>query len=108
MPPPTSVTVILPTGVIIAGSSPNLTCNVELSPVVDVAVTVTTVLTGPAGFVTTNTAQPVMGSTTNHTSTAMIDAARNGTYTCQANVNSSPFIIGGEMMSGTANISVGM
>lgn len=46
--------VIPPTGAIIAGSSQNLTCNVEMSPVVDVLVTVSTVWTGPAGFTTTN------------------------------------------------------
>ena len=62
----------------------------------DVPVTVNTVWTGPDGFMTTNTAQPVMGSTTTYASTAMVSSfGRNqsGNYTCTATVNAiSPFI----------------
>jgi hypothetical protein len=74
---------------IIAGSSINLTCTVELSPFVDVPVTVNTEWSGPAGFITTNTAQPVVGRPT--TSTAMVNSSRSGreqsgNYTCKATV----------------------
>ena len=51
------------------GSDVNLTCTVELSPAVDVPVTVNTVWTGPDGFMTTNTAQPV---TTTYTSICLL------------------------------------
>ena len=88
---PITVTVTPPMGsmIIIAGSSPNLTCTVELSPLVDLKVKLTTVWTGPAGFMTTNTAQPVMGSTTTYTSTAMISSIgreQSGNYTCTVTV----------------------
>ena len=54
------------------GSDVTLTCTVNLSTVVNVEVDVNTVWTGPAGFMTTNTAQPVMGSTTTYTSSATV------------------------------------
>ena len=105
VPAPSMVTVTPPSGVIIAGSSPNLTCTVELSPAVDVPVTVNTVWTGPDGFMTTNTAQPVMGSTTTYTSTAMVNSFgrdQSGVYTCTATVNStSSFLTGSGSQSGT-------
>ena len=82
-----------PPAVPIVESSINLTCTVELSQLVDVPVTVTTEWTGPAGFMTSNTAQPVMGSEpTTYTSTAsMVNASmsgreRSGNYTCKATV----------------------
>lgn len=68
---------------IFAGSSPNLTCIVELSPLVDVPVTVSTAWTGPAGFTTTTIAQPVMGTTTNYTSAvvvASIGSSQSGNF----------------------------
>ena len=79
-----------------------LTCTVVLSPAVDVPVTVNTVWTGPDGFMISNAAQPVMGSSTTYTSVAMVSSfGRNqsGNYTCTAIVNSlttsrSPFLIG--------------
>ena len=80
------------------GSAVTVTCTVELSSMVDVPVTVTTVWTGPAGFMTTNIAQPVMGNTTIYASTAMIGLfGRNqsGIYTCAATISSAslnPFI----------------
>ena len=64
----------------------------ELSPFVDVPVTVTTEWTGPEGFMTSNTAQQVSGSrTTTYTSTAMVSSSRSGrdhsgNYTCKATV----------------------
>ena len=78
------------------GSNVTLTCTVELSPAVDVPVTVNTVWTGPAGCMSNNTAQPVMGSTTTYTSTAIVSSFgrdQSGSYTCTATVSSvSPFI----------------
>ena len=73
------------------GSNVTLTCTVELSPAVDVPVTVNTVWTGPAGFRTTNTAQPVMGSSTTYITTAIVRSFgrdRSGNYTCTATVSS--------------------
>ena len=107
VPPPASVTVIPPSGAIIAGSSQNLTCNVELSLAVDVPVMVSIVWTGPVGFTATNIAQPVMGSTTNYTLTTRVDAIRNGNYTCQASINPSLFITSDGTMPDTATLSVG-
>ena len=72
------------------GSSVTLTCAVELSPAVDVPVTVSTVWTDPDGFMTTRTAQPVMGSSTNYAATYMISSFRrsnSGIYSCQATVS---------------------
>ena len=88
-----------------------MTCNVELSPLVNVPVNVTTMWTGPAGFMTTNTAQPVVGSTTNYTSTVVVDSfGRNesGIYSCSATASTtSPFHRDSASTSGTARISVG-
>ena len=64
----------------------------ELSPAVDVPVTVNTVWTGPDGFMTTNTAQPVMGSTAIYTGTTIVSSfGRNqsGNYSCTATVSSN-------------------
>lgn len=48
------------------GSTVTLICTVELSLLVDFPVTINLVWTGLAGFITTNTAQPVMGRTTTY------------------------------------------
>ena len=94
VPAPTRVAVA-PLAVPIIESSINLTCTVELimSQLVDVPVTVTTEWTGPAGLMTSNIAQPVMGSdpTTYYISTAMVNASmsgreQSGNYTCKATV----------------------
>ena len=78
------------------GSNVTLTCIVELSPAVDVPVTVNTVWSGPPGFGTTNTAQTVMGSNATYISTAMVSSfnrKKSGDYTCTATVISeSPYI----------------
>ena len=71
------------------GSAVTLTCTVELSPAVDIPVTVNAMWTGPAGFMTTNTAQPFMGSTTTYTSIAMVNSFgrdQSGNYTCKVTV----------------------
>ena len=93
------------------GSAVTMTCTVELSPVVNIPVNVTTVWTGPAGLMTTNTAQPVVGSTTNYASTAMIRSfGRNesGVYTCTATATTtSAYLRDSASHSGTATLTVG-
>ena len=108
MPAPTSVVVTTPVDAVIAGSSPNLTCTVKLSPAVDVPVTVNTVWTGPALTTVTPTSS-VMKNLTRYVTMAMVDAARNGSYTCQATVSSSSqFTTGGGSISAATVITVGM
>ena len=97
------MTVTAPVSVI-AGSSVTLTCAVELSPVVDVAVTVNTEWVGPGGvmFMPANPVPAVMVNITTYTSTVSVSAARNGSYTCQATITS------GGTTSGLTGITVGM
>ena len=71
------------------GSTVTLTCDVELSSVVDLPVTVNTVWTGPAVFTTTNATQPVKGNPTVYTSTVMVSSLsrdKSGYYTCTVTV----------------------
>ena len=95
------------------GSIVTLTCVVELSPSVDVSVIVNTVWTGPAGFMTTNTAQPVMGSNTTHTSTAMVHSFgrdQSGQYICTAHVTSlhnSQYTTDSTTVYGAAQVTIG-
>ena len=90
VPAPTSVTVT--NGPVNVGSTVTLTCTVELSPAVDVPVTVNTVWTGTAGFRIANTAQQ-MGNSDIYISTTTVTNDYSGDYTCTATVTStSPFI----------------
>ena len=113
VPTPTSVILSPPYPGIIrpVGSSITMTCTVELSSVVNVPVNVTTLWAGPAGFMTTNIAQSVMGSTTNYTSTAMVESfGRNesGVYTCTATATTtSPFVRDSGSHSERATLTVG-
>ena len=108
VPTPVDVT-ITHANVVTAGSSIFVTCTIELSPEVDIPVTVTTAWTGPARTILTQ-AHPgpvMMENFTRYTSTAMVDVARTGSYTCQVTINSSShFITGSEMLSRTAMITV--
>lgn len=83
-------------------TQPNLTCwtrsdvtvicAVELSPMVNILVTVMTEWTGPAGFLTTNTAQPVMGNSMLYASTVAVSSfgrSQSGIYTCRATIGSA-------------------
>ena len=92
-------------------SDVTLTCTVELSPAVNVPVTVNTVWTGPNGFMTTNTAQPVIGSTTTYTSTAMVSSFgrdQSGDYICSVIVSSAHMNIStSDSKSDTLRITVG-
>ena len=97
-------------GSVNVGSTLILTCTVELSPAVDVPVTVNTVWTGPDGFMTTNTAQSVMGSNTTYISTAMVSSfGRNqsGDYTCTATVSSTSSFLTNSMGSSSTRVTVG-
>ena len=74
---------------ILSGSSPTLTCIVELSPAVDVPVNITTVWTGPDGSILTSAAPPIMKSFTHYTSKAVlnyVESADSGNYTCTVNI----------------------
>ena len=74
---------------ILSGSSPTLTYAVELSPAVDVPVTVNTVWTGPAGSTLMSAARPVMRSFTHDTSDLKlnyVESADSGNYNCTVNI----------------------
>ena len=81
----------------------------ELSPAVDVPVTVNVQLTEPAGSPLTITTPSMSGSI--YTSTAMVSSFgrdQSGVYTCTATVNStSSFLTDSESQSGTARVTVG-
>ena len=103
-------TVTITSGTIAVGSALTLTCSVEFRPAVDVPVAVTTVWTGPAGFMNTTTAVPVMGSTTTYTSTAMVSSFgrdQSGDYTCVATVNSTSYFIDRSMAYASTRVTVG-
>ena len=111
VPPPVSVNVtsdpvspIRPVGSVVT-----LTCTVELSPAVDVPVIVNTVWTGPDGFMTTNTAQPVMGNT--YSSSVMVSSIgreKSGNYTCSVSVSSANTILTtSEIRVGSARVTTG-
>ena len=103
VPAPSAVTVTAPPGVI-AGASVTLTCAVELSPAVDVPVTVNTEWTGPADviFMSANPVAALMVNITTYISTVSVGATRTGSYICQANIAS------GGTTSGSTDITVGM
>ena len=112
VPAPTSVSITsIPASPIRpVGSAVTLSCTVMLSPAVDVSVTVTTVWTGPAGFMTTTTAQPVMSSNTTYTSTTMVSSFgrdQSGVYTCMATISSTSSFIHSSIVSASTRVTVG-
>ena len=92
------------------GSTITLTCTVELSPVVDVPVTVNTVWTGPDEFRATNTAlRPVMGSTTSTATVSSFGKEQSGAYLCDATAqSSSSFITDSNQLAGATTITTGI
>ena len=91
MPTPTVVITSTPASPIRPVGSPvTLTCTVDLSPLLDVPVTVTAQISGPSGVtITPPTQNSVMESTTRYTSTAMVSSFgrdQSGEYTCRATV----------------------
>ena len=74
---------------ILSDSSPTLTCAVELSPAVDVPVTVNIQWTGPDGSILTSGASPVMKSFTHYTSDLKlnyVESADSGNYNCTVSI----------------------
>ena len=95
------------------GSTISLNCTVKLNPLLNVEVNVATEWTGPAGFMITNTAQSVMGSTTTYISSVMVSSfgrEQSGIYNCTATASSSsPFLIdsGSQSRTSSARVTVG-
>ena len=86
-----------------------LTCTVELSPLVNVPVTVNTVWTGPAGFENNTTTQLCEGNTNIYTSMAVVSSfGRNqsGNYTCRATVSSYSNFLPSSLKSGIKRIII--
>jgi hypothetical protein len=77
----------------------------------DVPVTVYTVWSGPDGFRATNTAQPVIGSTTTYTSTVAVSSfgrEQSGAYVCNATARSlSSLISDSDLQTGATTITTG-
>ena len=75
----------------------------ELNPAVDVPVSVTTEWSGPARmmFLPNRIVPTDMINLTTYSSTITVDAARNGSYTCTAIIDS------GGITSGSTYITVG-
>ena len=115
VPPPTAVTVTAsPDGTIFTGSSLTLTCSIELSEAVNIAVTVNTVWSGPPGtqFTPTTSVATRMTATT-YTSTATISSVEtsdSGEYTCTATVSSTSnsFVLASGGATGSTSVTVGM
>ena len=95
------------------GSTVTLICTVDLSPLVDVPVTVTAQISAPMGVTITPVTNSVMESTTRYTSTATVspfERIQSGEYTCMANVElvtANPLIIGGTGVTGMDKITIG-
>ena len=74
---------------VLSGTLLTLICMVELSPAVDVPVTVSTMWTGPEGSTLMYTNPPIRLSLTHYTSTAVlkdIELADSGEYTCTIDI----------------------
>ena len=86
-----------------------MTCTVELSPVVDVPVTVNIQLSDPAGRTLTTTTPTVSGSS--YTAIATVNSFgrdESGNYTCTANITSSSlFLTNSRSKSTMAHVTVG-
>ena len=90
------------------GSTLTLICTVELSPVIDVPVTVNTEWTGPDGFITT-TLHSVWEALHLHqySHSQLIGRYQSGDYTCTATVRpnlTSTYLTGSGVLSNTTSI----
>lgn len=72
---------------VIAGSSISLNCTIKFSLAVDILLDVSVHWTGPNNFVRNSNGR-VTESINEYSSTTTVDAARNGTYSCEATVTS--------------------
>ena len=111
MPNPTVIIISTPVSPIHPiGSDVTLTCTVDLSPLVDVPVTVTAQISGPMGVAITPGTNSVMENATRYTSASMVfrfERDQSGEYTCMANVElvtANPLIIGS---TGMDRITIG-
>ena len=68
------------------GDNVTLNCIVELSSTVDIPVTVTTTLRGPAGFLRTKTAEPNATNTSFSSTVIRFNNTHSGVYTCMAKI----------------------
>ena len=92
------------------GSTVTLTCAVELSPLVDVVVNVSTVWNGPAGFMATNSVT-LMGSTTTNINTTVnsFGIEQSGVYNCTAVISSrNAYLVDSDPLSCTVRITTSM
>ena len=74
---------------VLAGRSLTLTCAVELDPVVDIPLYITTVWIGPDGSRLRSAAPAAMESVTHYTSTLVVrqvELANTGIYTCSIGI----------------------
>ena len=85
----------------------------DLSPSVDVPVTVNAQISGPAGVNITSLTNSVMVSSTRYTSTSMVSSFernQSGEYNCTTTVGlmtANPLIIGGTGVTGMDSITIG-
>ena len=116
VPAPISVMLLssIPNPIPPFGSDVTLTCAVELSPAVDIPVTINVVLTRPDGFMRASIAQSVMGSSTNYTSTFMISPfgrSDSGIYVCAAasavSLPSNAYISGSSAVTHSLRVTIG-
>ena len=87
------------TGAVFIGTTLTLTCAVELSPAVDIPVTVNVQLSDPSGRTLATTPPSVSGSTYTFTTTIeIVTLAQSGAYICAASLNStSPFLTSSQL-----------
>ena len=97
------------TGAVFIGTTFTLTCAVELSPAMDIAVTVNVQLSDPSGRTLATTPPAVSGSTYTFTTTIVIvTLAQSGAYTCAASLNStSPFLTSSQLTTEQTTIMAG-
>ena len=116
VPAPTSVQLTIKSDsedlIIPVGSNVTLICTVELSPAVDVPVTVNTVWTGPNGFMRHNTAQSDMRSNGTYMINTVISDSFNrnqsGNYNCTVTIASNnSFLMTSDSSSNTTRVRVG-
>ena len=108
VPTPVSVTITYHSiGDISADTEVVLNCTVELSPAVDIPVTVNIQLTDPAGSQLIYSSQPVSSST--YTVTVRISSFKgdqSGYYTCTVDITStSPFLTDSDTLVGVTRIT---
>ena len=78
---------------ILSGSSPTLTCTVEMKSTVRIPLAVSMVWTGPDGTTVVTTTRPEMISFTLYSSSHTLDSvelADSGEYTCTVKIENEP------------------